>query len=208
MTKSNAAPGGDKPYHHGDLYNACVYAALELMHEAGLAGLTLRGVAQRVGVSRSAPYRHFKSKRDLLAAVSTHGFRQLAKDIAQARDAAGADANQRLYAGCAAYAGFGAEHPDLYRAMFGCDFGEEEYPELSDAGEAAFMVLVEALQQAQATGSVKPNNTQAQAVTIWSAIHGVVNLYIESKPSRVLDTSALQDNVRQVMTTILEGVGA
>lgn len=197
----------EKPYHHGDMHNACVTAALELVRTAGLTGLTLRGVAERTGVSRSAPYRHFNSKRDLLAACAERGFRQLTKALQAASDAAGADTISKLRAGVAAYGAFGADNSDLYKLMFSSDFIAEEYPALSDAGEAAFGVLVGVLEQAQAAGLVKPDNTQQQAVAIWSAMHGVVNLYIDSKPSRVLDTTALQDNMRQVMTVMLNGVG-
>ncbi len=59
-----------RPYHHGDLHNACVRAALELLEAEGLEAVTLRGVAERAGVSRSAPYRHFSDKRALLDRVS------------------------------------------------------------------------------------------------------------------------------------------
>lgn len=206
MPKTPAAE--DKPYHHGDLHNACVKAALGLVRELGLEGLTLRGVAEKIGVSRTAPYRHFACKRDLLAASGASGFVQLEREIRAASEAAGSDTIKRLYAGCGAYASFAAKNPSLYRLMFGSDFTAEEYPELSDAGAAAFGYLLEALEDAQAAGRVKADNTEEQAVAIWSAMHGVVNLYIDSKPSRVFDTSAVQDNVRMVLTTILNGVGA
>lgn len=198
----------DKPYHHGDMHNACVTAALQLVGDAGLAGLTLRGVAERIGVSRSAPYRHFGSKRDLLAACAERGFRRLTQALQTASDAAGADTISKLRAGVAAYGAFGADNSHLYKLMFSSDFVAEEYPALSDAGEAAFAVLVKVLEQAQVAGRVKADNTQQQAVAIWSAMHGVVNLYIDSKPSRVLDTTALQANMRQVMNVMLNGVGA
>lgn len=208
MAKASPPAVSKKSYHHGDLSNACVKAALGLVRELGLDGLTLRSVADKIGVSRTAPYRHFSSKRDLLAASAASGFKQLEHEVRAASDAAGEDSIQRIHAGCRAYAAFGADNPSLYRLMFGSDFGEEEYPELSDAGSATFAVLVESLQRGQADGRVRRENAQEQAVTIWSAIHGVVNLYIDSKPSRVLDTSAVQDNVRRVLTTIINGVGA
>lgn len=195
-----------KRYHHGDVRNACVKAALGLAKSAGLDNVTLRNVADRVGVSRTAPYRHFGCKRDLLAASAALGFRQLEQEIRAASEAAANDMIDRLHAGCSAYARFGADNPSLYRLMFGSDFNEDEYPELTEAGTAAFGYLVGVLEDAQAEGRVKPGNAQEQGVAIWSAIHGVVNLYIDSRPSKVLDTSALQDNVRLVMTIILGGV--
>jgi len=195
-----------KRYHHGDVRNACVKAALGLAKNAGLENVTLRNVADWVGVSRTAPYRHFACKRDLLAASAALGFRQLEQEIRTASEAAGSDCIQRIHAGCSAYAGFGADNPSLYRLMFGSDFNDDEYPELSDAGTAAFAYLVERLRSAQEAGQVKKGDAQEQGVAIWAAIHGVVNLYIDSKPSKVLDTSALQDNVRRVLTTMFSGL--
>ena len=64
-------------YHHGDLGNACIAAALDLIRHEGIEAVTLRAVAQRIGVSRSAPYRHFIDKRALLAACAERGFRDL-----------------------------------------------------------------------------------------------------------------------------------
>lgn len=196
-----------KPYHHGDVRNACVKAALSLAKSADLASVTLRNVADRVGVSRTAPYRHFSSKRDLLAAGAAEGFRQMEQTIRAASDAADGDRVNGLYAGCAAYAKFGSDYPCLYRLMFTSDFNEDEYTELTEAGTSAFACLVEVLEEAQAEGLIKPGSTQAQGVAIWSAIHGVVSLYIDSKPSKVLDTTAVQDNVRLVTTTLLHGIG-
>ncbi len=208
MVKSPSHPATKKRYHHGDVRNACVKAALGLAKSAGLENVTLRNVADLVGVSRTAPYRHFACKRDLLAASAALGFRELENELRAASEAAGSDSTKRLFAGCRAYAKFGADNPSLYRLMFSSDFSEDEYPELSDAGTAAFAYLVEELENAQAEGRVKAGNAQEQGVAIWSAIHGVVNLYIDSKPSKVLDTSALQDNVRLVVTIIFSGVGA
>lgn len=203
-----AKPDADRPYHHGDLHNACVKAALALVRDAGLKAITLRGVAERIGVSRSAPYRHFSSKRDLLAASAEHGFVELTRQLREAIENSGGSDIDRLYAGIAAYASFGASNPDLYRLMFGSDMTEDEYPALAEVGAQAFEVLLEGLRECQASGSVKPDDPHEQAVTIWSAAHGVVNLYIDSKPSRVLDTTALLDNVHRVLATILRGVAA
>ena len=73
-----------KPYHHGDLQREFLCAARELLEETSLASLSLRAVAKKVGVSHTAPYRHFKDKESLLAGVATIGFTELSAQISEA----------------------------------------------------------------------------------------------------------------------------
>ncbi|MFT4571001.1 MAG: AcrR family transcriptional regulator, partial [Candidatus Binatia bacterium] len=73
-------------YHHGDLRRALVEGALELLHERGPAGLTLRGAARKAGVSEAAPYRHFADKEALLASVAEEGFRALSREVVRSID--------------------------------------------------------------------------------------------------------------------------
>src|SRR5689334_9318570 len=79
-------PAESAPYHHGDLRRALLDGVLELVAERGhAAGITLREVARRVGVSHSAPYRHFEDKEALLAALASEGFTKLSSALSEAR---------------------------------------------------------------------------------------------------------------------------
>lgn len=71
-------------YHHGDLRAACLRAARELLEEDGSAGLSLRAVARRAGVSATAPYRHFADRDALVSGVAAQGYRELAGELAEA----------------------------------------------------------------------------------------------------------------------------
>src|SRR5260370_37166177 len=84
-----------KPYHHGNLREALLEAAIRLIAEVGPTAFTLREVARRAGVSHNAPYRHFRDRDDLMAAVAAQGFRELTEAMV---DAAGqrSDALDRL----------------------------------------------------------------------------------------------------------------
>ena len=73
-----STPAAKRPYHHRDLRQALIRSALEILSEAGVAGLSLRAAARRAGASAMAPYRHFADKEALLAAVAEYGFRELA----------------------------------------------------------------------------------------------------------------------------------
>jgi AcrR family transcriptional regulator len=102
-------------YHHGNLPPALVEAALEVIAESGAEALTLREVASRVGVTHAAPYRHFKDKAALLAAVADEGFARLCGAIDDAR----AHTQTPLVAAGAAYLRFARDHAAQYQLMFG-----------------------------------------------------------------------------------------
>lgn len=206
-------------YHHGDLRNACVRGALELLEEGGLDAVTLRAVAERAGVSRSAPYRHFSTKRALLAAAAAEGFRRLTAAIVEARDGAGDEPRERLMAGCIAYTRFGAGHPHLYRLMFAGDFCEgplfdnrpeaedSEFPELIETGNDAYDTLVEGLAEAQTQGALRPREPRSQALAVWSMMHGVMSLYLDNRTVYGHhETAALEAVLQGVLTIAFEGL--
>src|SRR5262249_37993489 len=112
-----STPTEQRPYHHGDLRQALVRSALEIMSEAGVAGLSLRAAARGARFSAMAPYRLFADKEALLAAVAEYGFRELAARLAAAT-AAAADPRAGLAAlGVAVL--FAREQPSLFKLMFG-----------------------------------------------------------------------------------------
>src|SRR5687767_12387026 len=105
-------------YHHGDLRRALIDQALATVDKRGVEGLTLRGVGESLGVSRTALYRHFSDKQSLVAAVASEGFRTLRLALIEAwerkgRGAAGFEAMGD------AYLRFAVAHPAHYRVMFG-----------------------------------------------------------------------------------------
>src|SRR5687768_13056774 len=140
-------------YHHGDLRRALLEAAVRTIQTHGVERLTLRSVGEKLGVSRTALYRHFADKSALLAAVATEGFRTLRLQTLEAWDArqggrAGLDAMG------AAYVKFAVAHPSHYRVMFGGyvrDAASDS--ELATQGAGAFQVLVDALVSLQKDGT-------------------------------------------------------
>src|SRR5215208_7687586 len=88
LSKRAKRPTG-RPYHHGNLRRALLDEALTTIRHEGVEGLTLREIGARVGVSRTALYRHFSDKRALLAAVATEGFRMLRQQLVSAWEEGG-----------------------------------------------------------------------------------------------------------------------
>lgn len=195
-----------RPYHHGDLRNACITAALELLHVLGINGVTLRSVAEKAGVSHSAPYRHFATKRDLLAACAARGFRMLEYEVTKAASSSGDNPVEQLINGSFAYARFASDHPHHYRLMFGDELADAEYPEIAEAGKLAFGVPILFFEAAQKAGIVRKSDPRIQAFALWSALHGVVNFHIDSRSTQIADASAIDGNLRSILSILLEGL--
>lgn len=165
--------GSKKTYHHGDLRDALIGAALDLLEEGGLAILSLREAARRAGVSAMAPYRHFADKDALIAGVAAVGFQRFADLLRQAD--AEPDAHEALIAQGVAYVAFACAHPALFRLMFGAT-SPNVTGDLALAGESAYAVLA---------NRVKSIATPARAadwtLTCWSVVHGLALLALDGK---------------------------
>jgi AcrR family transcriptional regulator len=169
-------------YHHGDLRQSLIDAAIALIGEEGINDLSLRQVARRVGVSHNAPYRHFEDKEALLAAVAEQGFQSLRAAMEVARQAAPSDPSHRLEAIGITYVNFALGHPLHYLLMFGdyhCNFSK--YAALAEASQQAFMVLVSTIQEGQTAGIFRPADTIDMARVAWSLVHGQSTLALDHK---------------------------
>jgi AcrR family transcriptional regulator len=159
-------------YHHGNLHEALVQSSLALIRESGPAGFTLREVARRAGVSHTAPYRHFRDKDDLLAAVAEDGFRRLRAAMEKAT-AAESDPVARLERCGVAYVEFAVRHPEHFQAMFSRTWETEAHPKAHAAAEHSFRLLLELV---RATNPAA--DALAQARMAWSMVHGISTLGI------------------------------
>lgn len=168
-------------YHHGDLRRALVAEAVRTIDAYGVERLTLRGVGAKLGVSRTALYRHFADKSALLAAVAREGFHTLRLHLVDAWDRGGG-AREGFEAMGVAYVRFAIAHPSHYRVMFGgfveaCAKDEELVAEAS----AAFQVLVDALVSQQQASLIIQDDPQLLAQFIWAVVHGVAMLAIDGQ---------------------------
>ena len=108
-----------RPFHHGDLRNALITAAKDIVERKGVEAFSLREAARNVGVSANAAYHHFKDKDALLGAVASDGFAELAMQRERARAKVGADPWKQLSAGAKVYVQFAEARPKLFDLMFG-----------------------------------------------------------------------------------------
>lgn len=176
MSTLNGKNGSGRRYHHGDLRPALLAAAGEILSEEGVTKLSLRGAARRAGVSQTAPYRHFRDKAALLAALAAGGFRELAE--AMQRFAATSQPPQRLLATGQAYVAFALEKSALFRLMFGPEIADKaSYPELRAAAAEAFAVLTREVSR----GRMSEAQAYDRAVAAWSLVHGLATLLIDGQ---------------------------
>jgi AcrR family transcriptional regulator len=170
-----------RPYHHGNLRRALLDEALATIRAEGVDGLTLREIGARLGVSRTALYRHFADKRALLTAVATEGFRTLRQQLVTAWEEGGRGRAAFQSMGVA-YVRFAVANPSHYRVMFGgvVDAQPRE-PELAVEATGAFQALVDALATLKRDGVVRGDDTVLMARFVWAVVHGVVMLAIDGQ---------------------------
>jgi len=183
MTSPAAGPAR-KPrnrYHHGDLRHALLLEAVRTIGDQGIEGLTLREVGRRLGVSRTALYRHFSDKSSLLAAVARDGFQRFAAALREGWTEGGPTLRGLELMG-AAYVRFAVENPSHYRVMFG-DYRRlcAVDPDLQRDAGASFEVLHQALITLQAAGAIRRDEPRQLALFVWAVVHGVAMLAIDGQ---------------------------
>jgi AcrR family transcriptional regulator len=155
-------------------------AAERLFAEQGPEAVTMRQLAAELGVSPMTPYRYFRDKDDILAAVRTNGFNRFAEALERARGNAG-DSRLRGAAVGAAYVDFAFEHPHTYKLMFDLNQPHEsDYPELLAAGERARKTMSAYVRDLIAEGVVAGDPEQI-GMMFWAATHGAVVLELAGK---------------------------
>ncbi len=132
---------GRRGYHHGNLSEALIQAALDLIADFGPAGFTFAEVSRLVGVSPAAPYRHFRDRDALMADIARRGFERFSEDLAQAWNAGRPDALSAFKNLGQAYLAFARKEPAYYAAMFEARLPPEMSRELEQASDQAFAVL-------------------------------------------------------------------
>jgi AcrR family transcriptional regulator len=169
---------GRRGYHHGDLREALIAAALSLIAEKGPFGFGFVDAARWAGVSPAAPYRHFPDREALVAEVARRGFERFAAALTAAWRKGEPDALSALTRVGKAYLAFARDEHGYYAAMFEAAIPADASPELQAAAQSAFAVLREA---ADALAAKLPQNKRPPALMtalhIWAMSHGIASLF-------------------------------
>jgi AcrR family transcriptional regulator len=183
-------------YHHGHLREALVALALEMLERSGPEQITLKSLADRAGVSRMAPYRHFADKAALMAAVAEEGFIELLQRLMAVDDEA--DPKAAVIAFCALYVRFACEKPNLYRVMFG---GAPPTPREPLVNNPHTVFGLTSLRLSQL---VPPDRAQEAFLACWSLTHGLAGLLISGRISMPTPTPDIL--AARLVKLMLEGL--
>jgi len=169
-------------YQHGDLREALVDAGVKLLTEGGLDKLSLRGAAQLAGVSHAAPYRHYRDKDALVAAIAERGFRMLSASMRAELEASGARKTARkLVALGMGYVNFGTTHPAYLKLIFGGALSKQAGPpSLYEAGAEAYDMLRDVVAAGITSGELHQMDPEEMALACWSLVHGLSMLIIDN----------------------------
>lgn len=193
-------------YHHGDLKEALIAAALELVRENGIAGFSFAEAARKAGVSPAAPYRHFKDRDDLLRETARRGFETLAAGLDGAWNGGKPSPLAALDAMGCAYLAFARDRSDYFIVMFDAGTLAHMPPELQAMADRAFDVIVQAcavMVERMPAASRPP--AHMVAYHIWSQFHGTAELF--GKPGSSKTPISPEEMLETGIGIYLRGLG-
>jgi AcrR family transcriptional regulator len=199
---------GRRGYHHGNLREALVTAALDLIARKGPAGFTFAEAARAAGVSAAAPYRHFRDRDALMADVARRGFEIFEQRLAAAWDNGRPNALAALEAMGRAYLAFAREEPAYFSAMFESGLPLEAHPHVREIGDRALGVLRQACEAVAATlPADKRPPAMMMALHIWSLSHGIASLFARGDAARRPLPMSPEELLEAGVLVYLEGLG-
>ncbi|MFL5335400.1 MAG: TetR/AcrR family transcriptional regulator [Geminicoccaceae bacterium] len=195
-------------YHHGNLREALIRAALSLIAEKGPAGFTFAEAARSAGVSPAAPYRHFRDRDDLMADVARQGFTRFEAMLARAWNDGRPDALTAFGQIGKAYLAFARTEPAYYSAMFESGLPLDAHPDLQQAGDRAFAILKAAADAiCRRLPPVKSPPPLMVALHLWSLAHGIAALFGRGDAARRRLPMSAEDLLEAGLLVYLDGLG-
>ncbi len=201
-------PSGPRGYHHGNLKEALVRAALELIAEKGPAGFTFADAARWAGVSPAAPYRHFRDRDELIADVARRGFELFTAALTKAWDEGRPELMVAFDRLGRAYLDFAKHQPAYYSAMFEAGVAHDTDPQLRTASENAFAVLRAAAERLVALMPAKGRPPALMvALHVWSMTHGIASLFGRGDAARRALPMPPEELLEAAVLIYLRGLG-
>ena len=194
-------------YHHGNLRETLVQAALGLIAERGLAGFAIAELARAVGVSSAAPYRHFRDRDAVLAEVARRGFEGLGLELARVSEANRTSPGLALERCAQAHLAFAGREPAVYATMFEANLPDQTYPELARARADAFASVRQAAQMAcdRSRSRFGPPALMV-ALHVWSLTHGIASLFVREAGNRGLLPMAPEELLEAGLLVYLQAI--
>jgi len=194
-------------YHHGNLREAIVEAATAIVNARGPLALSVRTVAEKVGVTHAAVYHHFDDRTEMIAAVAEAGFIAIGAEMARAAAPATIALDRYRRMGLA-YVTFALRHPKLYGVMFGAETAAEHAnPALAAASRAVFDQMSGVIVECQADGVLAPGSPELHTLFCWSAVHGFASIVSERQLGHLPIAGSPEGLAEKIVDRIFTGVG-
>ena len=193
------------PYHHGDLRRALIDAAIALLTSGPPQALSLRRIAREVGVSHTAPYRHFANKQELLVAIAQTGFERLGQALQGPQLTHSTDPVEAFEHSSQNYVRFALENPSLYRLMFDATLDKQAHVALAATALGCIHQLVELLGRCRDDAGWSGGDPADQALVVWATLHGQASLLLDGQLGE-LDTEAGLELTRRCLQSLRDGL--
>jgi AcrR family transcriptional regulator len=208
MSWSGRGPDGRRGYHHGNLREALIQAALDLIAKKGPAGFTFADAARSAGVSSAAPYRHFRDRDALMADVARRGFELFAEHLERAWNDGRPDPFTAFENVGRAYLAFARDEPAYYSAMFEAGLSFDDDPALRQAADRGFALLRHASEVLCAR--LPPDRRPPALMTAlhaWALAHGIASLFSRGDGGRRRLPMMPEELLEAGMLIYLRGLG-
>ncbi|WP_319771856.1 TetR/AcrR family transcriptional regulator [Breoghania sp.] len=198
---------GGRGYHHGNLREALMRAALDLIAEKGPSGFTVAEAARSAGVSPAAPYRHFRDRDELMIDVAQQGFELFAETLETAWNRGKPDVRVAFERLGRAYLGFARSEPAYFATMFEAGLSHGASPGLREAADRAYGVLREASEAlvAELPATRRPPASMV-SYHIWAMSHGIASLFARNDEGRRKLPMAPEELLEAGMLIYLDGL--
>jgi AcrR family transcriptional regulator len=208
MSWSGRGSDGRRGYHHGNLREALIEAALDLIAKKGPAGFTFADAARSAGVSSAAPYRHFRDRDALIADVARRGFELFAAHLDRAWSDGRPDPFTAFENVGRAYLAFAADEPAYYSAMFEAGLSFDDDPGLRQAADRSFAVLRRGSETlcARLPPEKRPPSLM-MSLHVWALSHGIASLFARGDGGRRRLPMSAEDLLEAGMLIYLRGLG-
>jgi AcrR family transcriptional regulator len=208
-TRQPQGEGERRSYHHGNLREALIEAARNLIAQKGPAGFTFADAARSAGVSSAAPYRHYRDRDALMADVARRGFELFEQQLERAWNGGKPEPFKAFETLGRAYLNFARGEPAFYSAMFEAGVPLDSDAELRQASERAFAVLRRATEalSARAPSGTRPPPALMMSLQIWALSHGIASLFARGDAGRRSLPMTPEDLLEAAVLVYLRGLG-
>jgi AcrR family transcriptional regulator len=207
MAWSRQGSGARRGYHHGNLREALIDAALDLIAQKGPAGFTFADAARWAGVSSAAPYRHFRDREALIADIARRGFELFETHLEQAWDGGKPEPFAAFDRLGRAYLAFARDEPAYYLAMFEVGVAVDSDAGLRHASERAFGVLRRAAEALCARATEPRPPALMVSLHVWSLSHGIASLFARGDAGRRTLPMTPEELLEAAVLIYLRGLG-